>query len=209
MKKVVLAVLLFLPLMAQAADIATESLLSHLRPIESMSAHFQQLTLGPDGQQLQSSEGDMLVARGNKFRWHATQPYEQLVVANGKQVWVYDRGLQQVVIKPLKKQMTSTPALLFGGTLDEVKNAFDVSMDASGANRSHFVLKPRDDRAMFNQLEVSFEDGVPSSMRLMDSLGHKTLINFSDVKLNPGFKKGIFEFTPPTGVDVIKQNPHE
>lgn len=191
--------LLVLPLVARAD--ASAELLTALKPIDSMSANFHQLTLNNQGQQLQESRGTMQVARGNRFRWHTEQPDEQLVVADGKQVWIYDPGLEQVVIKPLAVQLTATPALLFGGSLKQVQKAFVVVEDG----KQHFVLTPKDKQAMFSRLEVSFKDGKPTSMRLVDSLGQMTLIDFQQVSLNPSLKPGTFSFTPPADVDVIHQ----
>lgn len=189
---------------AAYADASTE-LLSYLKPIDAMSANFHQLTLNQKGVQLQQSSGSMQVARGNRFRWHTDKPDEQLVVANGKQVWIYDAGLEQVVIKPLATQLTATPALLFGGSLAQVQKAFAVTMDGSSSANVRFVLKPKDKQAMFSQLEVSFDKGVPTSMRLVDSLGQRTLIDFNHVEVNPTLKKDTFSFTPPADVDVIRQ----
>ena len=101
--------------------------------------------------------------------------------------------------------MTSTPALLFGGSLTDVQKAFDVSVDAQEKQSPRFILKPRDKQAMFSELDVIFRDGVPASMRLVDSLGQKTLIDFDHVKVNPTLPQGSFHFTPPADVDVIHQ----
>lgn len=198
-----LLTLFCLPLVAQAD--ASAELLARLKPIEAMSASFHQLTLNNQGQQLQESQGKMEVARGNRFRWHTDTPDEQLVVADGKQVWIYDPGLEQVVIKPLATQLTTTPALLFGGSLAQVQHAFDVSVDGEKGGDARFLLKPKDKQAMFSQLEVSFHEGMPASMRLVDSLGQKTLIDFTRVRLNPTLPAGTFSFTPPADVDVIHQ----
>lgn len=184
---------------------ATSALLDHLKVLDAMSAGFDQVTLNQKGVSLQENHGVMTVARGNRFRWDVTAPDPQLVVADGKQVWVYDPGLEQVVIKPLAVQLSATPALLFGGSLDEVRKAFEVSAENS-KQQSRFVLKPRDSQAMFSQLEVVFEGKTPTTMRLLDSLGQKTLIDFKDVKINPPLADGLFHFTPPADVDVIHES---
>jgi len=41
-------------------------------------------------------------------------------------------------------------------------------------------------------------------MELMDALGQTTVIRFSDVKLNPPLDAALFSFSPPAGVDVIR-----
>lgn len=185
---------------------ATSNLLEHLQSLSTMSADFMQVTLNQKGVSLQENHGHMTVARGNRFHWQVTAPDEQLVVADGKQVWVYDPGLEQVVIKPLDAQLSATPALLFGGSLEDIRQAFDVSEEKAGKKQLHFVLKPRDGQAMFSQLEVNFSGKTPASMRLLDSLGQKTFIEFSQVKMNPAVTDDLFHFTAPAGVDVVNES---
>jgi outer membrane lipoprotein carrier protein len=196
---------LLLPVWAQAD--AASQLMSHLKALDSMSSDFQQLTLDAQGTQIQQNSGQMSVARGNRFRWHIQKPDEQLVVADGKQVWVYDPGLEQVVIKPLAKQLSATPALLFGGSLSQIRDAFSIEIAGQQDEHVRFVLIPKDKQAMFTRLEISFDGKVPLAMRLVDSLGQKTLIDFSHVDINPGLPSDTFTFAPPAGVDVIRQQP--
>lgn len=192
-----------LPVFAQAD--ATGELLQRLAALNTMSAQFSQLTLDANGAHMQEAQGEMAVARGNRFYWKVTKPDEQLIVANGKTVWIYDIDLEQVVIKPLETQLTDTPALLFSGNLTQIKEAFTVSELEQDENLARFLLEPKDTQALFNQLEITFLRNLPSSMRLEDSLGQKTLIDFSQVKINPTLDEQLFQFTPPDDVDVIEQ----
>lgn len=200
-----LFVLFFLPLLAHAD--AAQKLFNHLQPLASLSAHFQQTTFSQQGKPIQQSSGDMSVARGNRFRWHTVKPFEQLVVADGETVWSYDPGLLQVVIKPLATNLTATPALLFGGSLDQVRAAFAVEVTEQQAGEMSFRLTPKDKQAMFTRLVVRFDGDAPVAMSLVDALGQKTLIDFSQVKVNPELPVSSFRFTPPAGVDVIRQQP--
>lgn len=206
MLKFFLVAFFFLPLVAHA-DNGTEKLLSYLKPLQTLSADFHQSTINQQGRRLLESDGHMLVARGNKFRWQTTKPDHRLVVTDGTTVWVYDPGLLQVVIKPLKAKLTATPALLFGGSLDSVKKAFNVTYKRYSDSRIRFILEPKDEQAMFSELDVSFHNKMPVSMRLVDSLGQKTLIDFDKVKVNPEIDAAKFQFTPPDDVDVIRRKP--
>lgn len=195
--------LLLMPFAVQAD--ATGELLQRLAALNTMSADFSQLTLDANGAYMQETDGKMSVARGNRFYWKVVNPDEQLIVANGKTVWVYDPGLEQVVIKPLETQLTDTPALLFSGNLEQIKEAFTVSLLDQDAHRARFLLEPQNTQALFNRLEITFLQQQPASMRLEDSLGQKTLIDFSQVKVNPVLSDALFEFVPPDDVDVIEQ----
>ncbi|MDQ8036718.1 MAG: outer-membrane lipoprotein carrier protein LolA, partial [Pedobacter sp.] len=59
--------------------------------------------------------------------------------------------------------------------------------------------------ALFETLRVRFKGNQLVQMVLVDALGQKTDIRFSNVQVNPAIAAAQFEFTPPKGVDVIDQ----
>jgi outer membrane lipoprotein carrier protein len=72
-------------------------------------------------------------------------------------------------------------------------------------SQANFVLYPRNKDGSFESLTIRFQGDVPSQMVLQDSLGQKTDIQFSNVKLNPRLNDQLFVFKPPVGTDVIDQ----
>lgn len=203
MRKIILMLALLLPTLAMASP--TSELLARLHGLHSVSGQFQQTVLDKDGTQLQNASGEMTVARGNRFYWHTKKPYSQLAVSDGKQVWVYDQDLEQVVIKPLNKDLSKTPALLFGGDPSSVAKAFNVSIRDRDGNSVTFQLKPKGGDPLFDVLDVTFDGNKPSAMRLEDALGQKTVIQFQNLSLNVSPPASRFHFDPPKGTDVIRQ----
>ena len=45
----------------------------------------------------------MALERPGRFRWQTKEPMEQLVVADGQKMWVYDVDLEQVTVKKQEK----------------------------------------------------------------------------------------------------------
>lgn len=191
------------------ADVqAVDQLLQRLSMLDSMSGRFEQMVEDRDGTRLQQASGDMQVARGNRFYWHTDLPFEQLAVSDGERVWVYDVDLEQVVVRPLTRDLSSTPALLFGGDASEVANAFNVSQLDTFDDELTYRLVPTGDDPLFEQLDVTFVGDQPRFMRLVDALGQRTLIEFVDLEVNGVVDNARFDFTPPDGTDVIQQR-HE
>lgn len=203
-----LMVMLLLSLASFAAE-ATEpvaELAQLLAAAKTVEATFEQTVAGTSGQVAQRSTGRMSVSRPQLFRWEVKTPFEQLIVADGKQVWVYDPDLAQAVVRPFDKQLADTPALLFSGDAQKIGERYDVKLSAgSDAEVRGFELTPHDAEALFESLRVSFRKGKMSQMMLLDSLGQVTLIAFSDVKLNGKMPGSRFTFTPPAGTDVIRE----
>ena len=105
----------------------------------------------------------------------------------------------------LDDQIGNTPALLLSGDPRKLGEAFQISEEKGAGDMQVFVLKPRGKEALFDHLRVQFKGNVLVRMELADSLGQKTDIFFTEVKVNPALPAALFEFTPPKGVDVIDQ----
>jgi len=202
MRKCLMLVTL-LPSLALGA--ATEELVAKLQGLQSLRGGFEQTVLDQDGRRAQEAAGRMEVARGNRFYWKTERPYEQLAVSDGETVWVYDADLEQVVVRPLNDNLSETPALLFGGNPSAVGDAFRVEEKDRNGDNITYRLKPRSSDPLFETLDVTFDGQRPVSMRLEDALGQKTVIDFRDLTLNQAPQAGRFDFQPPEGTDVIRQ----
>ncbi|WP_199506752.1 MULTISPECIES: outer membrane lipoprotein chaperone LolA [unclassified Psychrobacter] len=187
---------------AAAADnlVAAKRLNDLLSNTKSMTANFTQTTKGAKNG---TFSGSMNVQRPNRFRWETKSPSEQLIVANGNALWVYDKDLEQVTKQKVDNQVGNTPALLLSGDPDKIDKNFKITQPYNSKN--YYVLYPKSSDANFKNLSVSFSGGKPVMMVLNDSLGQTTSIKFSNIKLNSSISSSQFNFTPPKGVDVINQ----
>jgi outer membrane lipoprotein carrier protein len=184
---------------------ATDDLLGRLQTLESMKGGFEQVVLDQSGTHMQEALGKFQVARGNRFYWLTETPYEQMAASDGTTVWVYDKDLEQVVVRPLSQDLGQTPALLFGGKPADVAKAFTISERDNRGAEVTYRLTPKGQDPLFDQLDVTFKGGQPASMRLQDALGQQTVIDFIGLTLNDGIDSSLFHFDPPEGTDVIQQ----
>lgn len=179
---------------------AAKRLNTLLTGTKSMSANFSQTTKGGKSG---SFTGTMSVQRPNNFRWETRSPSQQLIVANGSSMWVYDKDLEQATKQAVDSQVGNTPALLLSGDPSKIANNFKITQPYN--NKNYYVLYPKSGDASFKNLSISFSGGKPTMMVLNDTLGQTTSIKFSGIKLNPSISSSQFKFTPPKGVDVINQ----
>jgi outer membrane lipoprotein carrier protein len=191
--------------LAHADDAAATRLSAVLAPLTAMQGQFTQQTTDAKGQAQPVITGKMSVKRPGQFRWDVVSPTPQLLVASGKLLWIYDPELMQATKQKLDDQVANTPALLFSGDPHKLAEAFDISEEKGGEGEQVFVLRPRGKDAMFDHVRVQFKGQVLVRMELADSLGQKTDIYFTQVRVNPALPASLFEFTPPKGVDVIDQ----
>ncbi|NLZ79132.1 MAG: outer membrane lipoprotein chaperone LolA [Gammaproteobacteria bacterium] len=182
---------------------AANKLSALLGSTQTITGSFSQLTLDSSGTQLQEAAGEMVLQRPGLFRWHTNPPLEQLLVSNGKKVWLYDPDLMQVTVQKMDQRLTHTPALLLSGDVSKISENFSISYKEGGPVVD-FVLTPTAKDTLFDTLRLSFRDGVINDMQLLDAVGQRTNILFMNVKVNEPVSADQFVFDAPEGVDVIE-----
>ncbi len=187
---------------AQVSDY--QKLDGFLKKMNVVSASFVQHTFDGKGALLQTQKGKLKLKRPNQFRWESEEPYEQLLISNGKTLWQFDADLEQVAIQPLNTELSATPALLLSGNIAQVENEYDVYAETM-QDETHFVLIPKQVDALFDRLRLEFDNtNKLARMVIQDEVGQKTIIRLSNVQLDQTIAAAEFEFTVPAGVDVIQ-----
>src|SRR5437867_11940443 len=152
----------------------------------------------------QNSSGTFAFQRPGKFRWTYDKPFEQLIVGDGARVWIYDRDLNQVVVRKLDAALGATPAALLAGDNALEKN-FTLVAGGESDGVEYVNATPKAPDAQFTRIRVGFVDNLPRRMELTDAFGQTTELTFSDVRRNPKLAPDMFRFTPPKGADVVGQ----
>lgn len=202
MKKITsLALCLIAPYAFSAS--AAEVLQAKLNAIRTMSASFQQVVMAKK-KQVSKSSGTMALARPGRFRWQTKNPMPQLVIADGKRLWVYDVDLEQVTVKKQDKGLGGTAALFLSGYDDTVTRDFEVTETSKGGS-DYFDLRSKSSKANFQRVQLIFKGEVLTGLELYDQLGQKTDVRLSNIKTNPALAMSLFQFKTPKGVDVVEQ----
>jgi len=199
-KTVLLSCLLVLPLAAQADGVT--SLKKCYDQTHAIKADFHQIVTDKQGQKIQEVYGEMQLKRPNKFRWDYHKPFEQQIISDGKQVWLYDTELAQVSVRELSKALGSSPAALLAGD-DSLEKNFRLVNAFRKDSLDWVSTNPKDSDTGFNKISLAFKNDVLQEMDMVDSFGHQTKIVFSNVVHNPVIELKTFLFKPPKGVDVV------
>lgn len=197
-----LTMMLALPVTALASEGAAR-LATMLEPLETYQASFEQQILDGSGQRLQQASGTMWLSRPGKFRWEVDAPYQQEVISDGSEVYLYDPDLEQVTVQALDQRVTHTPALLLSGSASELTENYDVTRQQQGSNES-FRLVPKSPDTLFEELEMTFRGEELRGLEMTDSTGQRTAIEFRDVRMNQSIDDSRFTFEIPDGTDVIR-----
>ncbi len=176
---------------------------SFLDDVSTLSARFEQSLVDASDTVVETSGGTVSIRRPGQFRWHYTDPYEQVLVADGTNLWSYDVDLEQVTVKPQGDVLDNTPAMLLGGDAAVLEQFQVTATEQDSRGTVWLTLRPHNRDAGFEQIDIGFDDGVLRRMLFRDNLDQTTLIALLDVQLNTELNAAEFEFTPPEGVDLV------
>lgn len=183
---------------------AVDDLQAKLNALHSMHADFTQVVKAGKREVSQSS-GSMALSRPGKFRWQTKEPMAQLVVADGKKIWIYDNDLEQVTVKKQSQGVGGTAALFLSGYDDTVSRNFTAEEKNDTAARTTFNLVSKSSKENFQKVSLVFEGPILRTMIMHDQLGQTTVVELSAVTVNHRLADKLFSFTPPKGVDVVDQ----
>src|SRR5215472_13506387 len=112
-----------------------------LEDVHSLKADFTQVVLDSNLKQVKQSNGTLTIKRPGRFRWDYLKPNPEIIVADGKRLWLYDVDLQQVTVKPLNDTLAASPAVLLSGSND-VEKSFTVQEQGEKDGLAWVDLKP-------------------------------------------------------------------
>jgi outer membrane lipoprotein carrier protein len=188
--------------MAARAD-AVDTLREFVRDVKSGQAAFTQTVTSTDGARKKVSSGQFEFARPNRFRFTYIRPFEQVIVADGQKVWIYDADLNQASSRRIAQALGATPAaLLAGGSLDE---EFLLAPQPSRDGLDWALATPRAKDGPFQSMRVGFRGKELAAVEITDSFGQLSLLQFSGYQANTPVVAERFRFVPPAGADVIEQ----
>ncbi len=172
---------------------------------KTAKGNFTQQVVSRNRKAAQPTSGDFVFARPGRFRWTYSKPYEQVLVADGDKLSIYDKDLNQVTVKKLGDALGGTPASILFGSNDLDKN-FELKDVGVRDGVAWLEARPKSRDTAFEKISIGFRSGALAAMELRDALGQVTMLTFSDVERNPKVDAATFTFTPPKGADVLQQN---
>jgi outer membrane lipoprotein carrier protein len=178
----------------------------YLKGLQSLRVSFTQTLADSHGKELDRSRGTLLVLRPGKFRWELAGSQGtggQLMVADGRNVWFFDRDLEQVTVKPADAALSATPAMLLSGTAD-VRENFKLEDAGSREGLDWLLVEPKRNEADFRSALLGFDTGgALQRMIIEDKLGQTATLLFDKSQRNAKVAPDEVSFTPPRGVDLI------
>lgn len=209
MKKTIATLALsFAALAAQAGPI--ESLEAFIKNVKTGRADFTQVITAParQGQQARTktSSGTFEFQRPSHFRFEYRKPFEQTIVADGQNLWLHDKDLNQVSRRKQSAVLGSTPAALIAASPDlaTLQRDFELKPLPDKDGMQWVQATPRQKEGQLTDMKVGFRGEQLAALDILDSFGQRSVLTFNNMQVNPGVGADAFRFTPPKGADVVE-----
>ena len=194
-----------------------EQLRQFVKTVQSAQGEFaqqQMRTPKPNESQdklklIRQTSGQFIFQRPGKFVWDTQKPYEQKLIADGKQLLMWDKDLNQLTIRSANQALAASPAaILFG------ESALDAQFELEdGGSKTDLQwvnlqpkVKPGQGDIPYTKIAIGMAAGLPKALELTDGFGSVVLVVFNQMQINPKIEPSRFQFKAPPGAEVLRLN---
>ena len=170
--------------------------------VTTFKASFIQVVLDENLLALEETSGLLWIARPGRFRWDYESVHGQSIVADGEVLWLYDVELEQVTRRAQESAIGQTPAVLLSGG-QQYRKDYNVTILGRQGAVNWISLVPKFSDGSFAEIQLGFEGETLRLIQLLDELNQITRVTLANVVENEPIPDSVFQFVPPTGVDVI------
>ena len=182
---------------------AVDALKAFVQQVKTGRATFTQTVTSPDGAKTKTSSGSFEFARPDRFRFTYTKPFEQLIVADGQKVWIYDSDLNQVSSRKFTQAIGATPAALLAG--GDLGRDFDLVAEPPKEGLDWARATPKTNDGAFESMRIGFKGKQLAAVEIIDNFSQRSRLTFTQFSANLELPAENFRFVVPKGVDVLEQ----
>ena len=188
-----------------------ESLENFVKTEKSGKSDFTQVVTSPakanEPPRVKNSSGTFEFQRPGKFKFQYKKPFEQLILADGNSLWIFDADLNQASQRKQSSAFANTPAALIASATDlsALRNEFNLENAPEKDGINWVSAKPKSADSTLQTVRIGFKGEALHQLDITDSFGQRSLITFTTMQLNPSLPATSFQFTLPKGAELLKQ----
>ncbi len=209
-----LALLLCLWSIPAGAEVTPEAVMTRVQAqydkAGGFQARFRQESLLKAAGRTDSAAGWMYFMKPCRMRWQYETPPTQKkeIVSDGRLVWMYMPADGMVMVYKLDKVLRSDLVMRFFSGMGQFQKDFNVSWQRPPREGAAFVINlyPKKEQAELKRLTLTINPNTYLVERLefTNALGEESRFDFTQVKLEVPMGREFFSFTPPPGVQVVR-----
>lgn len=204
--------------MPARAQNGLESLENFVKTVKSGKSDFTQAVTSParagdatgatgSAPRVKNSSGSFEFQRPGKFKFHYKKPFEQLILADGSSLWIYDADLNQATQRPQAAVFANTPAALIASAndLSALRKDFTLENAPEKDGLLWVSAKPKAADSTLQSVRIGFKGDALQQLDITDSFGQRSVINFTSLQSNISLPDSSFKFALPPKAELLKQ----
>lgn len=196
-----------------------ESLENFVKTVKSGKSEFTQVVTSPSRSgnasgdatssppRIKTSSGSFEFQRPGKFKFQYKKPFEQLILADGTHLWIYDADLNQATQRKQSAAFANTPAALIASAsdLNAIRNEFSLENAPEKDGLAWVSAKPKSADSSLKMIRIGFKGDALQQLDITDSFGQRSVITFVSMQVNAALPAINFQFTLPAKAELLKQ----
>ena len=169
--------------------------------VQHLQADFRQLEFDSEGVFQQESTGRLYLSRPGRFRLDYLEPDELIIWADGENLSMFDRELEQVTVYKQDERLRESAAALLAGDASVLEN-YEVNAAEFEDGLQWFDLTGSD--AEEGALRLALRGSVPAVLEYSDDLGSRVRLALSRLDFDSALDDKVFDPDIPPGVDIYE-----
>ena len=184
---------------------ALDAIQRQYEKVSTFEADFTQRSYVKMKNQTHSVKGTVKIKKPGKMKWVYGAPDTQILISDGKNLWLYVPEEEQATKVPVESIYSSnTPALFLAGK-GKLTRSFNVeSVSQENQNILVTLVPKNEDQGLARLiLHADKKNYQITGSTVYDKLGNKTEIRFSRIRINREIPEEQFQLKTPPGVEIL------
>ena len=213
----VLAIFLFMCPLGAASAPTPEEVMKRVQAqydkAGAFQARFRQESKLQAAHQTDSAAGWMYFQNPCRMRWQYETPPQQKkeVVSDGRLVWIYLPQDSLVMVYKMDQVLRSDLVMRFFSGIGQFQRDFNISWNRPPEGSGSYVINlfPKKEQPELKRLTLTINPRtyLVENLEFSNAMGEETRFSFSQMKLGVNLGRDFFTFTPPPGVQVVREAP--
>jgi len=179
----------------------------------AFQARFRQESKLQAAHQTDSAAGWMYFQNPCRMRWQYETPPQQKkeVVSDGRLVWIYLPQDSLVMVYKMDQVLRSDLVMRFFSGIGQFQRDFSISWNRppEGSGSYEINLFPKKEQPELKRLTLTINPRtyLVENLEFSNAMGEESRFTFSQMKLGVNLGRDFFNFTPPPGVQVVREAP--
>jgi outer membrane lipoprotein carrier protein len=171
------------------------------------SARFYQVSTLKVVEITDTAKGRIFVKYPGMMRWEYETPEKQIILTDGKRLWIYRPGENQVLMGKAPSFFGEGKGASFLSDIKRVRRYFDAAMEKKDKNKNYVIkLLPKKEMAGVSEIYLTVDRNRFEVVQIVTYNIYKdeTRIELSRLRFEQKLDSALFRFNIPDGVDVLQ-----